>query len=221
MTKVRFIGDVHGKYDGYKAAIKNVPFSIQVGDMGVGFRTIRYGEEVWARNPPFDRMSKGRHLFIRGNHDNPEVCRRHKYWIPDGTAVDGIFCLGGAVSIDRAYRTEGRDWWSDEECTTAELQDCVSRYVEMKPEIVCTHECPESIAGEIMAAVNKTKVADGSRTRQALETMLDHHQPRYWVFGHWHESMIFQRGRTTFQCLTELEFVDVDVADTGSEVHAI
>lgn len=212
MTTVRFIGDVHGKFAPYKKLIRDAPFSIQVGDMGVGFQGFRQGELKHLANPPFDAMSEGRHLFLRGNHDNPEVCKRHKYWIPDGTFLDGaVFCVGGAVSIDRVYRTEGMDWWADEECSRAELDEIVDRYIEAKPDIVCTHECPESMANEIMAAFNKVKISDGSRTRQAFEVMLFHHQPRYWVFGHWHQSLSFVRGRTTFQCLNELEFVDVDI----------
>lgn len=210
MTTLRIIGDVHGKYGRYRELIRDVPFSIQAGDMGVGFKAMRGGEAKYISNPPFDAMSEGRHLFIRGNHDNPEVCRRHKYWIPDGSVVDGIYCLGGAVSIDRAWRTEGWDWWADEECSYAELERMIDDYAIIKPEIVITHECPGSIANEIIAALNKTRIEDGSRTRQALERMLAIHQPRQWFFGHWHESLSFVRGRTAFRCLNELEHVDVE-----------
>lgn len=208
MTTLRIIGDVHGKFRRYREIIRDVPFSIQVGDMGVGFRN-RFGEP--SANPPFDAMSEGRHLFIRGNHDNPEVCRQQRYWIPDGSTVEGIYCLGGAVSIDKAWRTEGLDWWPDEECSYAELERVVDDYAAIKPEIVVTHECPESVANEILAAFNKIKIEDGSRTRQALEMMLHKHQPRHWFFGHWHVSLSFVRGRTQFRCLDELEFTDIEI----------
>lgn len=211
MTTVRLIGDVHGKFKPYRNLIRDVPFSIQVGDMGVGFMGWRGGELRPLTNPPYDAMSEGRHLFIRGNHDNPEVCKRQKFWIPDGTVVDGIYCLGGAVSIDRAYRTEGLDWWPDEELSYAELDRMIDDYAAIKPEIVVTHDCPASVANEILAAFNMRKIEDGSRTREALERMLAIHQPRLWVFGHWHVSLRFQRGRTMFQCLNELEHVDVEI----------
>ena len=211
MTTLRIIGDVHGKFKPYRNIIRDAPFSIQVGDMGVGFRGYRHGELVHLTNPPFDAMSEGRHLFIRGNHDNPEVCKRQRYWIPDGSTVDGVYCLGGAVSIDRAYRTEGLDWWPDEELSYAELEAHIDAYAAIKPDVVITHDCPQSIANEILAAFNMRKIEDGSRTRVALERMLAIHQPRLWFFGHWHVSLRFQRGRTTFQCLNELEHVDVDI----------
>lgn len=208
MTALRIIGDVHGKFRRYREIIRNVPFSIQVGDMGVGFRN-RMGE--WTANPPYDAMSEGRNFFIRGNHDNPEVCRRQKHWIPDGSVVDGIYCLGGAVSIDRAWRTEGLDWWSDEELSYAALERMVDEYTAIKPDVVITHDCPASAADGILAHFNMRKIEDGSRTRVALQTMLDIHQPKEWYFGHWHQSVSFVRGRTAFRCLNELEFVDIDI----------
>lgn len=211
MTTLRVIGDVHGKFKPYRNIIRDVPFSIQVGDMGVGFMGFRGGELRSLTNPPYDAMSEGRHLFIRGNHDNPEVCRKHAYWIPDGTVVDGIYCLGGAVSIDRAWRTEGLDWWADEECSYVELERMVDDYAAIKPEVVITHECPDSIAGEILASFRKGRIEDGSRTRQALDRMFAIHQPRHWLFGHWHESLSFVLGRTRFQCLNELEYADIEI----------
>jgi hypothetical protein len=211
MTTLRVIGDVHGKFKPYRNLIRGVPFSIQVGDMGVGFMGFRGGELRSLTNPPYDAMSKGRHYFIRGNHDNPQVCERHDFWLPDGSQSQGVFCLGGAVSIDRAYRTEGLDWWPDEECSYAELEAHIDAYAASKPEVVITHDCPESVANEILAAFNIRKIEDGSRTRVALERMLAIHQPRLWLFGHWHVSLRFQRGRTTFQCLNELEFTDIEI----------
>lgn len=211
MTTVRLIGDVHGKFSRYREIIRDVPFSIQVGDMGVGFRGYRHGELKWLTNPPYDAMAEGRNLFIRGNHDNPDVCSRHDFWIADGTLVDGIYCLGGAVSIDRMWRTEGLDWWADEECSYADLERMIDEYAAIKPEIVVTHDCPESIANQMLATFNKKKFEDGSRTRQALERMFHLHQPHEWYFGHWHWSLQFKSGRTLFRCLNELEHVDVEI----------
>lgn len=200
---MRFIGDVHGKFKQYARLIAEVPQSIQVGDMGVGFMNW-HGE--YSANPPFDKMEQGDHRYIRGNHDNPEVCRRQKHWIPDGTMHHGIFCLGGAVSIDRARRTQGLDWWPDEELSYIELDQLISTFIQLRPEIVVTHDCPESVASSIMMR----KLQDGSRTRAALQQMWQGHQPKLWVFGHWHQDFVFKCGRTTFICLNELSFIDSD-----------
>lgn len=208
MSVVRFIGDVHGKFARYKKLIKKCDTSIQVGDMGVGFFRQDGSPDI---NPPYDTMSRGNHRFIRGNHDNPAVCARHDFWIPDGTYENGMFFLGGAVSIDRAWRTEGYSWWSDEECSYVDLNKYIEFYAQVKPNIVVSHECPESIANQIMAAFNKVKIDDASRTRQALEQMLYLHQPKLWVFGHWHHSINFMHGQTRFRCLNELEYEDIDL----------
>lgn len=212
MTTIRLIGDVHGKFGRYRELIRDVPSSLQLGDMGVGFSRIDWdGSRKWSSNPPYDAMAQGRHLFIRGNHDNPEVCQRHNFCVDDGNVVDGIYCLGGATSIDRAWRTEGLDWWPDEQCSYAALECMIDDYAAIKPEIVCTHECPESIANMVLAAFNMRKIEDGSRTRQALERMFAIHQPRQWFFGHWHVSMCFEQNGTVFRCLNELEFADVEL----------
>jgi hypothetical protein len=211
MKAIRIIGDVHGKFRPYRELIRDVSFSIQAGDMGVGFRRLYGGEITISGNPPFNAMSEGRHLFIRGNHDNPADCVAHPHCIADGAVVDGVYCLGGAVSIDRAYRTEGFDWWPDEECSYAELERMIDEYAAIKPEIVITHEAPESIAASILAAFRMRKIEDGSRTRHALQRMLETHQPRLWVHGHWHVSLDHNVGRTRFRGLAELEAFDVDL----------
>jgi len=169
--------------------------------MGIGF----------PRTPPLPDAD-GRHLFIRGNHDSPGACRSHPRWVADGTTVDGMYCLGGAVSIDRVCRTEGFDWWADEECSYADLERMIDEYAAIKPEIVITHDYPESIADLMLCHLGRRKFEEyGSRTRQALERMFHLHQPRQWFFGHWHTSLQFKSGRTMFRCLNELEAADVEL----------
>ena len=207
MPTIRFIGDVHGKFKRYEKIIAEMPETIQVGDMGVGFFRDPDRPHI---NPPYDKMVDGGHRFIRGNHDNPSVCRKHSQWIADGRCEDGMMFIGGGVSVDRAYRTEGLDWWPDEELSAAELNDLVDAYRDYKPEVMVTHEAPESIA-EIMCALSQRRKLDfPSRTRQAFEAMLGFHSPHLWIFGHWHYSFRGKpKGETEFICLNELEFADI------------
>jgi hypothetical protein len=51
---MRLIGDIHGKFSQYKRIIKDCQASIQVGDMGVGFRSWPHGQP--SANPPYDAM---------------------------------------------------------------------------------------------------------------------------------------------------------------------
>ena len=208
-----FIGDVHGKYKQYKRILKesSAP-TIQVGDMGVGFRRIqgwRAGEYI--ENPPHAWMLKGNHRFIRGNHDNPKVCRHHSQCIPDGHVENGIMFIGGAVSIDQAWRVKDYSWWEDEELSELELSDLIDKYVMIKPDVMVTHECPENVANAMITHLGRTKFDWPSRTRRAFEMMFSAHSPKLWVFGHWHFSFDGIMNGTRFVCLNELEVRDLEV----------
>ena len=65
MSVVRIIGDVHGKFRRYREIIRGVPFSIQAGDMGVGFRR-QHADFTWRFEASFDTVSGGRGMFMRG-----------------------------------------------------------------------------------------------------------------------------------------------------------
>ena len=198
---MRFIGDVHGKFEKYKKIAESAPASIQVGDFGAGFKPIPdMGPE---------------HRFIRGNHDSPEVCKSHSNWIPDGHSAGGIFFVGGATSIDAHSRVEGVEYWRDEELTIQACNDVIDTYelqVQQNGafEVIVSHECPENIA-RIIFKNRLDKMNEGSRTRQMLEAIHGISQPRFWIFGHWHHSIDTVINGTRFICLNELDHIDLDV----------
>lgn len=218
MTKYRIIGDIHGNYNVYKNLIKDVDYSIQVGDMGVGFgsRDRTLAIDTFDQNGPArdwlgphknDEMLN--HRFIRGNHDNLEACLENTHWIPDGSMHDKFFCVGGALSIDAQWRTAGVNYWANEELTISELNKIISDYETLKPDYVITHECPESIVPHLFDWYNKQRFP--SRTRQAFQTMFEIHKPKLWVFGHWHADRMKSFDNTLFVCLNEFSYIDVEV----------
>lgn len=210
MNKLTLIGDVHGKFGRYKTILENLKNpSVQLGDMGVGFYYRRGDDLVAYANPPYDAMVNGGHRFERGNHDNPHVCQRHSQWIPDGTVENDVMFVGGAVSIDKDMRTEGLDYWPEEELSYEELQRIIDIYLVAKPRIMLTHECPESVAPAYPMHYAKDQFP--SRTRQAFQVMFEMHQPQYWVHGHWHIRMFHEVNGTQFMCLEELGTVDLEV----------
>lgn len=227
MTITRFIGDVHGKFGRYKTILADSPYpTIQVGDMGVGFKKQRPSVFVtegdhWSANPPHMQMVAGDHRFIRGNHDNPDVCRRHTQCIQDGSVESGVMFIGGALSIDRAYRIEDFSWWADEELSQVQLDDLIDVYGVMRPRVMVTHECPESVAAMIVG--NMPDLMNGgmikllprfaSRTRVAFERMLSFHAPKLWIFGHWHVPFDYVHNGTRFVCLPELATMDIDLEE--------
>lgn len=67
---MRIIGDVHGHIADYMTLAAASQESIQIGDMGLGFRGVSLEP-----NPA--------HRFFRGNHDAPQACREHPNYLGD------------------------------------------------------------------------------------------------------------------------------------------
>jgi len=203
-NEMRFIGDTHAKFDRYQAIANEVSESIQVGDFGAGF-------------DPLPAMGLG-HRFIRGNHDDPARCAQSLNWISDGTSIHSpdhgsMFFMGGATSVDKHTRSEGIDYWSDEEVTIVQGNSILDYYEEDltswgRFDFVVTHECPESVARTIFNR-RRDKLEDHSRTRQILDAMLEIGAPRCWIFGHWHTNVDVVIGDTRFICLAELAHIDL------------
>ena len=116
MTEILIAGDLHGKWAAYTDILrsKQPTRSIQVGDFGWGFSPNSILQDrihaVLTKTP-------GDHQYFRGNHDDPVACANHEFCLPDVhyEADTGIMWCAGANSIDAAYRTEGLDWWADED----------------------------------------------------------------------------------------------------------
>jgi len=97
---IRFVGDVHGNYRKYLSLIEGADRSIQVGDFGMGFLSRLDAQHMR------DQLDPIAHRFIRGNHDDPTLCRSTPHWIEDAShdEEEDIFFLGGAWSIDADWR---------------------------------------------------------------------------------------------------------------------
>ena len=210
-----FVGDVHGIIGPFlnilERRVRNGP-CLQVGDMGLGFGGVSLPE------------LKPQHRFIRGNHDDPAACKAHPsyagefgYW-----EEHRLFFLGGAWSIDLAWRkawnamhSPKKVWWEDEELSPEQLEAAYQLYIKVKPELVGTHEAPTEAAKYVLRDGFRQEKAEcaNTRTSQALQRMFEAHQPRHWVFGHYHRTIDFRLGSvdgqsvisTRFHCLTELD----------------
>lgn len=213
MTKTRFIGDVHGLKNELALVLHNIPEDVtsvvQVGDMGVGFGQGDYWHESLE-----DMMSAVNGRFIRGNHDNPSQCREMHTWIKDGRIENDVMYIGGAWSIDYAWRTKGIDLWEDEELSSQEFYDLLQVYDYVRPRVMVTHDCPLSVSEELF--INTGKSFSGrqfkTRTGSAFETMFEIHRPKLWIFGHWHCDADRVINGTRFICLNELSYADVDLS---------
>jgi predicted phosphodiesterase len=200
-----FIGDVHGKYKEYQQILKEAEpnSSLQVGDFGIGFK-----------EPP---ISPTKHKFIRGNHDNPKLCQTIPNYLGDYgfDKNTGIFYVSGGFSMDVNQRTIGIDWWEDEQLSIRDLEKTIKLYERLKPEIVVSHECPESIVNKIHPYSPITK----TRTNQALQVMFETHSPKFWVFGHYHISWSEVIDGCEFRCLSELQVCHTGIPEWSIRAH--
>lgn len=208
--KLRIVGDIHGYFGQYCQIVKDAEQSVQVGDFGIGFGDLNWNQKVnefHEKNP--------QHKFIRGNHDSPKGCEEAPGWIMDGTITNDIMLVGGAWSIDSINRTEGVNWWREEELSQVELDRIIDTYALVQPRVMITHDCPLVASKQMFIDRNLSLISGGgsikTRTGQAFDAMFEIHQPELWVFGHWHVSSISGIGKTKFVCLGELDYMDITV----------
>ena len=220
MTDIYLLGDIHGDWKTLNKRIQRVGADggilLQLGDLGLGFPKMKLRHGIWQqlgtaadiRDPVHgdrfvDRREFAEHFyFIRGNHDNPRECIHHPNYMGNFGHKFGVFFVSGGASSDRALRQDGVDWWPDEEMSRAQLEMALDIYVELKPEVVISHEAPSGLPGSLYTHHSPT-----SRTSQALGSMLSFHRPKQWFFGHHHKQWIYRAEGTEFRCLNINEMI--------------
>jgi predicted phosphodiesterase len=226
MTILRIVGDVHGQTDPdnlytrgarpYFEIIANVACSIQVGDMGDG-DTYR---QLIAHVDP------GRHRFFPGNHDHYDQLPPHNLGDFGAISWGGVdfFYVRGAASSDREKLVRlgqklGKTlWFEQEELTEEQMRAAAQEYTQVRPRIVLSHDAPTDIArfawqhARRSGPPNPGRAFCPSRTRKFLQGLLEQHEPRLWLFGHYHRDWKYREGETLFVCVGELSYVDIDRA---------
>jgi predicted phosphodiesterase len=218
--KYYFIGDVHGKFFKLETYLEEIAIEneyeeekykiVQVGDLGIGFETIREPDEF-----------PNNFYFITGNHDDfdkaikkyPNNCFPNYYFDEEYS----IFYIRGAYSIDLKYITVGKDWWDNEELNYYELQEAIDFYLKVKPRIVVSHDSPFNSYVEIFKYFKDIKddFPKASRTTQSLQIMLNEHEPEIWIHGHHHKRLEYKLNgfQTQFYSLKELDTLEIDLEE--------
>lgn len=205
------LGDIHGNF----RVINQYEFPkgtniIQVGDFGLGFdkkdeQTMDYWNKSWE--------ARGYHIYaIRGNHDDPKWWdgRHDGRWsnihlVQDYAVLHlegkNILCVGGAVSVDRIRRFEGRDYWKDE-VFIMDVDKLASALEGTKIDIVVTHTAPQfcypPTKGPLVSHFSERDVnlmSDLKYERALVDTMFHYmvqrdNKPGKWVYGHFHDDNV-------------------------------
>lgn len=211
-SHIAFIGDLHGRLPAFEhtlaqAANRGVTTVIQTGDFWMGYSDPRELDKlgrIAARvlNDAGQTPDSLRYLFIDGNHEafpaldpdaaEPVAVSSWLTYMPRGSAatLNGLRVgfLGGASSIDKAWRVEGRSWWPEENLST----DQVDRVG--PADILVTHETGTAQFDRLLARNphSRDKLYDppGERNRVLIDKALHAAGPRAHVHGHHHAPLV-------------------------------
>lgn len=127
---VTVLGDIHGELRPIFDAVRRYDLRnclvVQAGDFGYSFSDGIQTEKDYAKSLKYLNKSLAtRNNFlvaIRGNHDNPKYFDGTLYsnllLAPDYSVLEVLgerwLLVGGAISIDRKKRVDGKTWWPDE-----------------------------------------------------------------------------------------------------------
>lgn len=209
-------GDTHGHIDVHKLATKQWKeganltkddFLIILGDFGFIWNLDSMDDWWlnWLNERPWTT------LFIDGNHDNhplidtfPEVDfyggRAHKinksvyhlmrgyiFDLPYNDTTKSFAVMGGAESIDKAWRVEGVSWWPTEIPNDDERQ-LLEKNLEARNWTVnymLTHDAPNSVIPKlgIILKIENLHANEFENWLGGIEYKLNFDK---WYFGHWH-----------------------------------
>lgn len=192
--KICFAGDVHGDINNLLKIFKyakdnNCDLIIQVGDFGYGFP----GHKNFLNKiKSLIRQFNIPLYFIKGNHDNHEWLVYKKitklsdnfFFIPNGVNFEfdsvKFIAYGGAYSIDKARRTEGKDWWRDEEISIQDVNDSVGKTAD----IIISHDAPYT--SNIADMMYLLPIEEAMENRKKLQAIVEEIKPKFLIHGHYH-----------------------------------
>ena len=246
-------GDIHGDFNQLvnKVCVQyqlRDTLVIVAGDCGFGFENKGNYDNIVRRNAKRMNDSNNWIVFIRGNHDNPAYFDgksfRHRRFmaLPDYSILRAcnhtILCVGGAISIDRKYRTEAWEqyvqkhrwhiengtfaknyYWADEapvfdkEALTKINEICAI-------DTVITHTAAsfcelQSKNGVCCYSYNDSSLMDDvAKERATMDEIYDtlkaqNHPITHWCYGHFHQSWHCEIDGILFKMLDIMELYEI------------
>lgn len=225
MSRVFVTGDTHQSIDISKLNMENFPeqknltkgdYVIICGDFGMVWSNSE--EELWWRNWLKERSFTT--LFVDGNHENFDLLNSYpvKTWsggkvhfISDSIihlmrgqvfTINGLkfFTMGGATSIDKEYRVEGKTWWKEEEPSQKEVDEALNNLEKnnFKVDYVLTHTTSRRLMME-MGYIKENNIL--SSFFEFLEKEIDY---KHWYFGHFHDDIELMKHTLLYNKVIEV-----------------
>ncbi|EHQ04662.1 metallophosphoesterase family protein [Leptonema illini] len=210
MGRTLFIGDIHSDFESLEILVRfmlhrvsGISRVVQVGDFG--FWPLQASWLWYPKSKLPVPVS-----FIDGNHEDHVALRRaasndatkvsehyDATYIPRGFVGDGFVYCGGATSYDRAYRTEGLDWFPEENITDEEIRRGIRNCEGQKIRIMVAHETIR----EAFRLIKRPNWIFADQNRERLEELFNAARPEIYIHGHYHFFSEYEYLGCRFICL--------------------
>lgn len=203
-----FLGDTHADLDfvvkACDIAAKNNAEIIQVGDFGFIWPNRGKYDENQLRTLSSVLVMHGVTMrFLDGNHDfhtklkelapervTTKLAPRVFYQPRGSTHVDEdgtkFLFMGGAPSIDKAFRRDGVSWWAEEEITEDDMGEALNH---TSADVLVTHDAADYPPGFKPKGEPEFRVAS-KRSLNNIKELRTHLKPALHVHGHWHHAYV-------------------------------
>lgn len=127
------------------------------------------------------------------------LMRGEIYTIEDKT----FFVMGGGLSIDKAYRTAGKSWWSREMPSAEEYENAEKNLEKYgnKVDYILTHTCPRRIVEQLVYNV----LTGEEELQYKLGDYAAYVDFKHWYFGHWHMDVTIDKFTCLYNDIVALE----------------
>lgn len=241
-THVSFVvlGDLHGDLEWARRAVRataeaGITRIFQVGDAGFCWP----GRDKYKFDRKLDRtlMEHGVELvFIDGNHDaHPELrrlplddsglapLRDHIFYLPRGARIHyaglDLGALGGAYSLDHQWRTQGKDWWPEEEVHPSDVDRLIAKG---QVDVLLTHDVPIRVQGlHSQFSLSEATARRANLSRELLQEAIDALKPRQVFCGHWHQRRTFELHHNESALCTRVDVLDMNGSREGNGVQVL
>lgn len=129
-------------------------------------------------------------LAASGSEADPVALTSRITWLPRGHRweQDGRtwLALGGAASVDRAVRIQGKSWWPDEVISDAQEEMVLS---DGPADVMITHDCPFGVVHSFDPPPRWWQQEDLDKSddhRRRLQRIVNKVQPSHLMHGHLH-----------------------------------
>ena len=211
MAEVAFAGDWHGNAPWGKLVLerlgeRGITKLYHVGDFGLWPNGYGYmhtinraaeenGVEIWVTPGNHEDWSVLTEAFKRNPNEAVALTKMTSNikWCPPGLRWEdqgvSFVSLGGAASIDRSWRKEGKTWWPEEFIS---LHDVARTVAGGYADIMLTHDAPLPGIRAVQEIANtpgnwrNDDLLYAHQGREVLTRAWDAVKPRFTVHGHFH-----------------------------------